>query len=348
MSTLRINFLDQKDGKWDSVYDFATDGTEVERVFISKLGSSDITNIILGISSQTEKTAQLFFYDGEMKPEPKSLGSYSVMDVIDINNDEQNELIMISSSPEGNTAQLKWLDQDSTLVSGPVLNLTENTTDIVQLIYGNINNTPAVYLDSYVNTNTIITEILYPDTFNNTIYLNSFNAVNSDTVPINKTIRKSSLTSRDIDNDGIVEIPINIVFKGYEDKPETEQIPMTNWYVFEDNMLIRKYSGYYSITDGYAFMLPEKWLDKVTIKSINDDIIFCSYDENEENQKELLKICVANSSEADEIKRQNEYAYYETIHSYGDTVYLACLPDKTTDPLSVSFSEILFCFKVIL
>ena len=35
-STLRINFLDQKEGRWDSMYDFAAEGTEVERVFISK------------------------------------------------------------------------------------------------------------------------------------------------------------------------------------------------------------------------------------------------------------------------------------------------------------------------
>ena len=131
LSTLRINFLDQVNGKWNSVYDFATEGTEVERVFISKLGASDITNIIIGISSQTEKTAELFFYDGKTKPEPKSLGNYSVMDVTDINGDLENELIMISSGPSGNTAQLKWLDADSTMVSGPVLELTENTADIV-------------------------------------------------------------------------------------------------------------------------------------------------------------------------------------------------------------------------
>lgn len=349
LSTLRINFLDQVNGKWNSVYDFATEGTEVERVFISKLGASDITNIIIGISSQTEKTAELFFYDGKTKPEPKSLGNYSVMDVTDINGDLENELIMISSGPSGNTAQLKWLDADSTMVSGPVLELTENTADIVQLIYGKINNdTTAVYLDSYINTNTIITEILCSDTYNNTIYLKSATASNSDSGQINKTIRKSSLLSRDIDNDGIIEIPINTVFKGYEEKPETEQIPMTNWYVFEDNLFVKKYSSYYSITDGYAFMLPDKWIDKVTVKSTNDDITFCSYDEKEENQRELIKICVANSSEAEEIMQGTEYKHYVQIHSYGDTVYLVCIPETYSDPLALTESELLFYFKIIL
>ena len=271
------------------------------------------------------------------------------MDVTDINGDLENELIMISSGPSGNTAQLKWLDADSTMVSGPVLELTENTADIVQLIYGKINNdTTAVYLDSYINTNTIITEILCSDTYNNTIYLKSATASNSDSEQINKTIRKSSLLSRDIDNDGIIEIPINTVFKGYEEKPETEQIPMTNWYVFEDNLFVKKYSSYYSITDGYAFMLPDKWIDKVTVKSTNDDITFCSYDEKEENQRELIKICVANSSEAEEIMQGTEYKHYVQIHSYGDTVYLVCIPETYSDPLALTESELLFYFKIIL
>lgn len=348
LSTLRINFLDQKNGKWDSVYDFATDGTEVERVFISKLGSSDIKNIIIGIGSRTEKNAQLFCYDGEKKPEPKSLGIYSVMDVTDLNNDASNELIMINNSLAENTAQIKWLDSDGTLVSGPVLNLNENSTEVAQLIYGKINTSAtAVYLDSYINTNTIMTEILYPETFNNTIYLNSLRISNAESSQINRTIRNSSLISRDIDNDGIIEIPINTVFKGYEDKPETEQIQMTNWYVYEDNMFIRKYSSFYSITDGYAFILPEKWLESVTIKTINDDVIFCIYDEKTENQTELMRICVAGSAEAEEIINSDQYSRYERIYSNGDTVYLACLPSDSPDPLTLSISEILFNFKVI-
>ena len=230
LSTLRINFLDQKDGKWNSMYDFAANGDEIERVFISKLGASDITNVIIGTGSATEKSAQIFVYDDEQKPEPQYLGTYSAMDVTDINNDGENELLIINNNPEGNTAQLKWLDENNTLVSGPVLNLSENSSDTAQMIYGRLSeNITAVYLDSYINTNTIITEILKPVVNDNgTITLTSVNADNIESPSVNRTMRKSYLISRDIDNDGIVEIPMNTVFKGYEDKPETEQIYMTN------------------------------------------------------------------------------------------------------------------------
>lgn len=349
LSTLRINFLDQKNEKWNSMYDFAAIGDEIERVFISRLGASDITNVIIGTGNTTEKSAQLFVYDDEQKPEPQYLGTYSAMDVTDINNDGENELLIVNTSSEGNTAQLKWLDSSSTLVSGPVLNLSENSSDIAQMLYGKLSeNITAVYLDSYINTNTIITEILKPVTNDNGIItLIPVKAENDESPSINRTIRKSYLISRDIDNDGIIEIPLNTVFKGYEDKPETEQINMTNWYVLENNMFVRKYSSYFSITDGYAFMIPEKWENKITVRSVNDDIVFCRYDENPDKQTELMKICVAGSSEAEEIMQEKEYAAYEQIYSYGDTVYLACLPDNSSDSLSLSASEILFNFKII-
>lgn len=269
------------------------------------------------------------------------------MDVTDINGDSENELIMINSTPDGNTAQIKWLDSSRRLVSGPVLELAENATDVVQLIYGSLNeSTTAVYLDSYISTNTIVTEILRPETHDGTISLTHVTADNADSEAINRTVRNSSLVSRDIDNDGTVEIPLNTVFKGYEEKPETEQINMTNWYVLENGMFVRKHSGYYSITDGYAFMMPAKWEDNVTVKSVNDHISFCKYDDNPQNQTELMRICVVGSAEAREIEDENEYAEYVTVNTKGDTIYLVCLPHSTS-PLILTSNEIKDNFFII-
>ena len=269
------------------------------------------------------------------------------MDITDINNDSMNELLMINRTPDGNTAELKWLDKNNKLVPGPVLALSENAADVLQMIYGKLNeNTTAIYLDSYINTNTIITEILRPEVKDDIISLVPVTADNVDSSPVSGTVRSSSLLSRDIDGDGVVEIPVNSVFKGYEDKPDTEQISMTSWYILENNMFIRKYSGYYSITDGYAFMIPEKWENKVTVRTANDDIIFCKYDEKPENQTQLMRICVTSSEEAERIINEKEYADYVKISSNGDTVYLVCRP-VYNGPLALTASEIQFNFKII-
>lgn len=348
--TLRMNILDQKDGQWQSVYDFATDANEIERVFISKLGKSDITSVIIGVSSQSEKTARLFCYDGATTQPPQILGNYSYMDIRDMNNNSQNELIILSSTPTGNTAQLKWLDSDGTLISSPETLLSEIPADIAQLSYSKStdNKSTLIFVDSFLNTNTITTDILYTETKDNIIYLKKSEIENIDDELIKRTVRNSSLISRDIDNDGVVEIPINNIFIGYEDKPETEQIPMTEWYVLEEGMLIKKYSGYYSINDGYAFLMPSEWMEKVTVRFSNEDLIFCKYDEIVENQTELLKICVTSSEEANSIIKEKNYEKYEQMYSNGDTVYLICLPDHNIDPLIPSESRVQFNFKVII
>ncbi len=348
-STLRINFLDQdSNGKWKSMYDYSTQGTDIERVFISTLGESKRKNIIIGVGNQNQKTAQIFYYGANNNDNPNPLGSYSIMDIKDLNNDDQNELIMINNTPDGNIAQLKWLDSNNTLVSGPELALDENATDPLQMIYGKLdNNRTAIYLDSYISTNTIITEILYPFKQNNTIYLKHQTIDNIEDETINKTIRQSSLISRDIDNDGIVEIPINSVFTGYEDKLETEQIPMTNWYTFQDGILVRKYSSYYSINDGYAFILPERWTNNVTVKTENDDVVFMKYSETNKPQSELFRLCVLSSTEAQAKIKEGKYAEYETVYTSGDTVYLACLNNSTIEPLIPSLTEIQFSFKPV-
>lgn len=347
-STLRINFLDQQDGKWKSIYDLSLSGSEIERVFISELGNDKIKSVIVCTGNQTEKNACMFFYDNTISIEPQPLGTYSHIDVCDVNNDEINEIIMVCSTPAGNTANLKWLDEQQTLVSGRELKLNESSTEISQFLYGkNRNNKTDVYIDSYINTNTIITEILSVVSENDEFYLKKATISNYDDTSIKRTTRRASLISRDADGDGKIEIPINTVFKGYEEKPETEQIPMTNWYVYEDDMLIRKYSGYYSITDGYAFMLPSKWYDNVTVKLENDDVIFCKYDELAENQTELLRLCVTDSTGAAQLKKEKKYSRYEQLYSSGDTLYLACIPNEKIDPLIPAISEIQFCFKLI-
>lgn len=347
-STLRINFLDQQEGKWKSMYDLSLNGTEIEKVFISELGPDKIKSVIVCTGNQTEKNACMFFYDNAVAIDSQPLGTYSHIDVCDINNDGTNEIMMLNTTPEGNTAHLKWLDNEHTLVSGHEIKLDDNSKEICQLLYGQTNNkSTAVYIDSYINTNTIMTEILTAVSTEHELYLKKSIIENYDDSSINKTTRQSSLISRDIDNDGKIEIPVNSTFRGYEEKPQTEQVPMTNWYIYEDNMLIRKYSGYYSITNGYAFMLPSKWYDNVTVKLENDDVIFCRYNELPENQTELLRICVTDSLSAAQLKKEKKYSRYEQLYSSGDMVYLACIPDAPEEPLIPTISEIQFCFKII-
>ena len=49
-STIRINVLDQIDGKWQSVYDLPGVGTEIERIVVSQVGAEKSKYIVIGFN----------------------------------------------------------------------------------------------------------------------------------------------------------------------------------------------------------------------------------------------------------------------------------------------------------
>ena len=350
VSSLRFNILDQNNNEWYSIYDFSlNEANEIDRVYITKLGSYDKTAVIIGISNQTEKEARILFYDKESISSVHSLGSYSQMDICDLNNDGENELLLIDLKTSGKTAKLKWYNSDFVLTESLVLDLSEMDTETIQLLYGPSkphNGETIIYADSFINTNTIHTEFLCLDKTSDSLKLKKLEPENSDEID---TVRPYSLASRDIDSDGFIEIPIYYVFKEDLNKPETEQMKLTNWFVYQNNKLIKKHSGYYNINDGYAFLFPDRWEDNVSVRIENNDAVFFFCSQNK--QIELFRICTRTKDEKEMFisNNKNKYPHIDEIYSTGNIVYLACIAQQNEKNMAMlpSMTEISFGFKPI-
>ncbi len=339
--SLRINILDMRDSEWTSVYDSPANGTEVEKVIISKLGSSPLTNIIVGYNmAQGEKNLSVYNYSEGILNQNYS-DVYSCMDVCDIDNDSLSELIIITGNSASGTAEAKLLKlNENGQYSKYRTPMSENSIDYSQYLYSiNSNGTKTIVIDSIINTNTIQTEILVP-VFNEAL---SFPISTED---IQKTVRQSSHISMDIDNDGEIEIPSADIFPGYSQLSETEQLEMTNWLVCENKKLIRKYSGYYNINDGYAFMMPSRWYGKVTVKidSLSEEVIFFKYNNSlSESTEELMRISVISSANDSGKMRDG----YKLVHSKGEKEYFVRIAENTQNELLPTLSEVLCGFKFI-
>ncbi len=340
-TSLRINILDKRNEKWTSVYDSPANGTEVEKVIISKLGNSPLTNIIVGYNmSQGEKNLSVYNYlEGILNQNYTDV--YSCMDVCDIDNDSLYELIVITGNSASGTAEAKLLKlNENGQYSKYRTGMSETAFDYSQYLYSvNPDGTKNIIIDSIINTNTIQTEILSP-IFNEAL---SYPLLPEDTV---KTIRSSSYASKDIDNDGIIEIPSSKIFPGYSQLSETEQLTMTNWLVCENGKLIRKYSSYYSINDGYAFMMPSRWFGKVTVKidALSQEVIFYEYNNAlSESNQELMRISVIASS-ADNGKMRDGY---KLVHSKGEKEIFVRIAENVDNELLPSLDEVLCGFKFI-
>lgn len=344
-NTLRINILDQYGGKWRSVCDTPAEGTEIEKVIISKLGSNDRINLIIGSSliNRSEKKVAIYNYNFNVGTIEKTFSeSCSFIDVTDLDNDDENEFLLLAGSSTGMPAVAEAYKLDSEGIYHKYnCELSGSFTEFDSLSYGEIEGgRKGLYIDAASGTGYIQTDIVYMDGMG----LNKVFATPEESL---STVRPTGCNSFDIDGDGILEIPVQTVSPGYEEVSESEQMKLTAWmFVNKDNRLEQKYSSYYSINDGYIFVFPEKWRNKVTVRrdAINDEIVFCAYSDGQTG-RELMRIYCAEDSPSREDRISNGYMLLRTK---GESAYLAYIPQNSgalEDNLSPTAGEAAVGFK---
>ena len=89
-----MNILDCVGTQWQSVYDHAADGNEVEKVVITPLGDNKRINIIVGYSliNQSEKVVSIYHYENGALNTTFENNYYSLFDAADLNGDDTKEL----------------------------------------------------------------------------------------------------------------------------------------------------------------------------------------------------------------------------------------------------------------
>lgn len=341
---LRISILDQLDGAWRSVYDRPAAGAEIEQVFISKLGENDRVNLIVGYSlvSQSERTVEVYDYQNGAL-ECTLSKPYSAIDVGNFDGDlsatPENELLIVcgqSASRQASAAMYR-LTQTGTYYES-VVPLGETFTDVAKVVHGKAaDGTSCIYLDGVTGAGTIQTQIL---TAANGVLIPTYADTPDNPV---KTTRPAGYGITDIDEDGIADLPLTGVFPGYAGMNPSEQITMTNWYGYRSGALVRNDSSYYSINDGYAFLLPPRWEKKVTVKldQVAGDVVFYKYENSvEESKTELLRFCVTDDADQASDKLKSGYLL---LGAKGGKQYLAKILDST-DSLRPTVSEVVFSF----
>ena len=349
-SGLRINILDKIDGRWQSICDRSAEGSEIEKVMISQLGSSDRINIIVGYSTanQSEKYLSVYAYENSYL-EQTLTHSYALFDVADTGGQNPDLILLgaVSAAEQAYAAVYRLAEDDR--YHEYKFRFTDNYTDYQQLIYGKLpDGRTALYVDAATGTANLQTEILCLDSVSDSgsdTDLQLCNLLQRIGLSAEKTVRRLGLPSMDIDLDGVPEIPVQELFLGYESAPESEQLRQTNWLTMQENQLFTEYQSYYNINDGYLFMLPALWKQHVTVvnNTTENEIQFCAYDTADpENQPVLLRIYIA-SDDAD--KNDHLHAGYQLLHTKGTASCLVRCESGQT--LSMSVSDILLYFRFL-
>lgn len=297
-SSVRVNIIENDGSGWRSVYDHAGAGTSVEQVFFTDLGGRGKVRMAIGYGymTPTEKTLRIYSFSSGVLTAEYTEPYYKTL-AIDLDRDGGEDIAVINCNNENHGAYLSLVtDRGNGAECAGTVAMSENTADIPSVIGGYIGeHTPAVFADGLLGSGNLSTEIIYCV---NGELRNPANLSGSDIRAL--TTRASGLYSTDIDGDGIIEIPSREPFPGYRENSEIQYV--TNWNVFENYTVVKKYSSLTVASRGYCFMLPVRWEGLVTVKndSVTGERVFYKYNNSlSESRLELMRILVCSPSAAE-------------------------------------------------
>lgn len=329
---VRLNMIDCTDGTWHSVYDCAGAGASVDSAELISAPDSDRVYIAAGyrLISADDKLMHIYGYKDSVIETVYS-GEYDVCTVTDLTNDGADDVLVISGNTDKASAQVSLIcDSGEGMGCTDSIPLDKNLTGFEAVTAGYImKDTPALFIDETDPDGNVSTEIIYcvED------HLRNPAAVEGSTIKAD-TKRFRGYPCMDIDGDGITEIPVTEILPGYEN--ETEKLYMTDWNVFSDYSIVRKYSGWYSRQGGWCMMFPVRWEGLVTVKKDNATgaVIFCQSLDRDDT--ELMRICPVKTEQTDAMLKNG----WTLIANGGQTDYLVKLSENTSDNMVLTFTEV--------
>lgn len=341
-NSLRINVLDKNGEKWGSVCDVPAQGAEIERVIISPIGEYTDPQIVIGYSIVDQSDKGLVVYDYENGGLTQNFAvTYSMFDIHDLDGDSMQELLVLQSDSGGQGAKAAvYVPDKEKKFRKTQLSLRSSCTGFSQVLYAKQEDGSAVvYADMLTGVTTIQTEIFKFDG-------DLLSHVIEDESAASETTRSVGCLTLDIDGDGTPEIPVQTVFPGYEGNAADQNIRLTRWITAAENHFEEKYRGYYSVSEGYAFMLPKSWQEEVTAVSdgITGDIVFYHYTGSlSEPMQELVRIGTASDRDTRDSLLEDGYSL---LHSRGNAYYFMNVCEST-DSLYIPESQLLACFRFV-
>lgn len=292
-SSLRLNFLDQRNGQWVSVYDFAALGSEIERVQFADLGDGDTSIIITySIQNSSDHATSIFRYK-DNTPSEVYKSRHVYMNLIDIDEDGAEEVFLINNDTATNTVAvnlLGWDNENFSVLSETPLNAGFSACRNIQLGTATSTGRKGIFIDYSLADGSIYTDVL----------LCYDRKLVSATFSKEQVFRRSNTytpfsSCRDVDNDNVIEIPTVSIAPGYENIPASEQVNFTNWFEISSagTSLAHEATTYVSIRNDYMFTLPLRWAGLVTMNiSIADGTVtFSRYNvSSKQAEEELLVI----------------------------------------------------------
>ena len=348
--TIRMNILDQNErGEWESVYDMAGAGDDIYTVDLASLSSLDRNDLIISWKDRgrTELDIEIYSYETGTLSNLFS-GSGDRIYFMDINEDGYSEMVLLGWASSRDPSLQIVRRAGSRVIARDEIILSSRAIDFTGLTLGKtLDGETAIYVDELISSSSAATDIVVLNGFNMDV-VTAVEPSEEDERPdslYDQTIRPAELTCQDYNGDGITDIPNSILMPGYSSSDVDENIYRINYQNLYDGELLPAYSVVSNQEMGYIFLMPDSWVNKVTVRRITEtnEWQFVVYG-SDLNSSGTVLLSLKVSSHQDYQDKFSTGVYFP-LATKGIFEYTASLPNADHE-LSITESEVRSRFQL--
>ncbi len=276
---MNINVICKKDKEWKSVTVQSIVAGGVHRVEFCDLDQDGINEILVGWQIYAASEMQLAVYTFKNNSlNQRMLSRYNHFAVCDLDENNTDDIFIIDTDTkkQQNTASLYGFSKDGVIQIGKCA-LDSKVQSFGHPVVSELSSGKrAVYIDSVKGIGAITEVIIFEKgALKNPLY-------DEELLETNKTLRAVNLSTRDFNNDGVLEIPVQLGVPSVAENKAAEKLYLTSWCSFNGELLTSQVTSMVNLIDGYYYNLPVKWIGNIAVLKDTDNCIREIYSYNAE------------------------------------------------------------------
>lgn len=322
---LRINILDNEGYGWHSVCNFAGHGFEVDEVSFANMDNPNRINIVVGwnVANQDDKEVLVYEYHDKTL-DVKYQSPYTIMELMDIDNDNLDDLLLINSSyntylPKMSLVSQKYVSNidlvSEVTLKGPIVEYKSIKTGFINSV------DKGIFVDVLRGQNTYFTEVI---SYENENLINKTYSAEEDYSF--ETYRDYNRLCEDINGDEIIEIP-SVYFLPQYTENYSEQLFLTAWKQIINSNFVTVRSTFDDDKYNFSFTFPDEWVGNVTAVRLPEikEVVFYQYNLTNSYNKPILHIKLFSEGDLKDEYETDGYKYagkntkFEYYYKIADT-----------------------------